>query len=64
MVVVFVVAAGLLIVGAPAAVLTYVRKERGPARRWLSDAVLHFSAAGDAPLRGVQASVGRLSGAR
>ena len=64
MVVVIVVAAGLFIVGAPAPVLTYVRKECRPARRWLSDAVLHFSAAGDAPLRGVQASVGRLSGTR
>jgi hypothetical protein len=64
MVVVIVVAAGLFIVGAPAPVLTYVRKERRPARRWLSDAVLRFSAARGAPLRGVQASVGRLSGIR
>ena len=58
MVVVIVVAAGLFIVGAPAPVLTYVRKERRPARRWLSDAVLRFSAARGAPLRGVQASGG------
>ena len=64
MVVVIVVAAGLFIVGAPAPVLTYVRKERRSARRWLSDAVLRFSAARGVPLRGVQASVGRLSGTR
>ena len=64
MVVVIVVTAGLSIVGAPAPVLTYVRKERRSARRWLSDAVLRFSAARGVPLRGVQASVGRLSGTR